>query len=114
MEDINLDNIPKDLDEAIMRLNIEFDDSTKKSIKAMNEMDFVCDLHFSTGTWIRNNWGLWSNSALSKYFNSLGIQHHDDITSVILICYYRHLRNEDYGLDKQIQYYKAYWMNKQH
>ena len=111
MEDINLDNIPKDLDEAIVRLDIEFDDSTKKSIKAMNEMDFVCDLHFSTGTWIRNNWGLWSGSALSQYFNSLGIHHPDDMSSVVLTCYYRHLKQQNFELEKQLKYYQDYCGN---
>jgi len=100
--------IPKNLDETILQLDKEFDDSTKQSIIEMNEMDFICDLHFSTGMWIRNNWGLWGGADLTNYFNNLGGHHPDDMSSIILTCYYRHLKHQAYELDKQIRYYQDY------
>lgn len=105
----DMNSLPNNLEEAIIQLDKEFDDSTKLSIIEMEEMDFVCDLHFSTGTWIRNNWGLWSGSALSQYFYDLGLNHPDDMSTVILTCYYRHLKQQDFELDKQLKYYQDYW-----
>jgi hypothetical protein len=112
MESNDLINVPNNLDEAILQLDKVFDDTTKNEILKMNETDFTFDLHFSTGTWMRNNWGLWKGNNLTSYFNNLGIHHPDDMSSIILTCYYRHLKNEGYELDKQIQYYKEYWQNK--
>ena len=58
---------------------------------------------------MRNNWGLWKGSRLSKWFNSQGIKHTDDMSGVILVSYYRHLNGKPIELEKQIQYYKNYW-----
>ena len=72
------------------------------------EMD-VCTFHPGLGRWIRNNWGLWSGSKLSQWFNGKGIYHPDDMSGIILTSFHRHLNNRSIGLDGQIKYYQEYW-----
>lgn len=103
--------IPKDLDDCFLQLDSFWNDSIKNDIKANSENDFLTESHFGIGRWIRNNWGLWGEkgSRLSKYFNEKGAYHPDDISSVILTSYYRHLQNKPIELEKQISYYDFYW-----
>lgn len=101
--------IPKNLNEAISQLDILSTGKDKKDIFDMTEEEYTVSSHFSTGLWIRNGWGLWSGKELAKYFNKIGIFHPDDMSGIILCCYYRHLHNQDYKLVEQIKTYKNYW-----
>lgn len=104
---------PKNLDEAISQLDILLTEKKKKDIYDMTEKDYISNSHFSTGMWIRNNWGLWGGQELAKYFNALGIYHPDDMSGIILCSYYRHIHNQDYKLEEQIKYYQDYWKKSQ-
>ncbi|WP_243346019.1 DUF6794 domain-containing protein [Parabacteroides sp. FAFU027] len=104
---------PKNLDEAISQLDILLTEKDKKDIYDMTEKDYTTNSHFSTGMWIRNNWGLWGGQELAKYFNGLGIYHPDDMSGIILCSYYRHIHNQDYKLEEQIKYYQDYWKKSQ-
>ena len=83
--------------------------------KEAEEDDAVNQSHHGLGTWIRNNWGLWEeNGQLHEYFTKLGLHHPDDMSSVILKSYHRHLNHKELVLDEQIKYYIEYWKkNKQ-
>jgi hypothetical protein len=59
--------------------------------------------------WLRNNWGLWKGSRLSKWFNEKGIQAPDDMSGIILDSFWRHLNGKPLKLDEQIKYYQDYW-----
>ncbi len=104
---------PKNLEEAITQLDILFLDSTKNQIIDLSEQEFLARTHFFTGMWIRNNWGLWRGGKLAKYFNNLGIYHPDDMSSIILTSYYRHLHNQDLKVEEQIKFYQDYWKELQ-
>ena len=112
-QNIDKDYKPKNLNEAIAQLDILFSDTTKNQINNMTEEVYLANSHFSTGMWIRNNWGLWKGKELAKYFNGLGIYHPDDMSGIILTSYYRHLHNQDLKVDEQIKYYQDYWRNTQ-
>ncbi len=105
----DLKSKPQNLDEAIQQLDILFHDTIKHQIHEMTEDDFLANTHFSTGMWIRNNWGLWRGGKLATYFHELEIYHPDDMSSIILRCYYRHLHDKPYNLDEQIKFYHDYW-----
>ncbi|MFA9212625.1 MAG: DUF6794 domain-containing protein [Candidatus Methylacidiphilales bacterium] len=100
---------PKNLDEAVFQLEKIFHDTTKLKIMAMTEGQFISNFHFSLGIWIRNNWELWKGGELSKYFNSIGIFHPDDMSGIIMTSYYRHLKGIDRDLDKQVENYQDHW-----
>jgi hypothetical protein len=100
---------PKTLDEAVLQLEKMHHDTTKQRILAMTEAQFRGNAHFGLGLWMRNNWGLWKGTELSRYFNSIGISHPDDMSGIILTSYYRHLKGQDRELEKQVKHYQEYW-----
>ncbi|WP_051229773.1 DUF6794 domain-containing protein [Psychroserpens burtonensis] len=104
--------IPKNLKDAIEYLNCELSESDKTEFKNKEEDDAVTELHFGTGMGIRNGWELWKGkNQISRFFNSKGISHPDDISSIILTSFHRELNNKPIDLDSQIKYYKSYWEN---
>jgi hypothetical protein len=101
--------IPKNLEDALVTIDTQLNDSTKVKIKKMSEDDFIAEVHFGKGLQIRNNWNLWKGSRLSRYFNRKGIRHPDDMSGIILRSYYRRLQGKDIQLKAQIASAKAYW-----
>lgn len=69
---------PKNINDCIELINMQLNDSLKSVIKSWPEDEFVANVHMGYGLNLRNRWGLWGDSRLSKYFNDLGIFHPDD------------------------------------
>jgi len=103
--------IPENLDDALFYLNCKWSEENKEEFRNENERSAVGKLHHGTGMGIRNAWKLWAEekNSLVKYFNSLGIIHPDDMSSIILTSFHRQLNNVDIDLDTQIERYKKYW-----
>jgi hypothetical protein len=101
--------IPKDLEDCFIQINKILPDSVKQSMLTQDEHHFTSNMHFGLGLWMRNNWGLWKGSRLSKYFNDLGIYHPDDMSGIILDSYYRNSTGKEIKLEEQIKYYQNYW-----
>jgi hypothetical protein len=101
--------IPIDLNDCFKQMDIFWADSIKTQIREMTEDEFTAKAHFGIGMWLRNNWRLWGDSRLSKYFNDLGIFHPDDMSGIILTSYHRYLLGQDIKLGEQVNYYKEYW-----
>ncbi len=103
---------PRNIDEAIIIMDKAYSnkriysDKYKKEIYDMTESEFMTKSSFSTGLWIRYRWGLSQGTKLSTYFNQMGIYHPRDMSDIILLCYYRHLHNQDYDLNQLIKYYQ--------
>lgn len=67
-------------------------------------------LHHGLGQWIRNNWKLWEkDSVLTKYFQTLGLHHADDMSGLILDSFWHHLRNEPLDIEGQVKHYQDFW-----
>lgn len=104
------DYIPTDLNDATNFLNCVWSDTSKVAFKNKPEIDAVSELHFGTGLYMRNNWGLWAGkNSLYHFFKSKGIFHPDDMSSIILTSFHRTLNDTDIHLDEQIAEYKKYW-----
>ncbi|HEU5289504.1 MAG TPA: DUF6794 domain-containing protein, partial [Cyclobacteriaceae bacterium] len=69
----------------------------------------VMRLHFGFGMWMRNNWGLWTNSELKKTLIDSGFVHPDDMSTAILKSYHRHLHGKPLKLAEEAARYRAYW-----
>lgn len=104
---------PANLEKAVIQLTKILSDTTQQKILSMTEEEFLRGSHLGLGMWIRNNWGLWRVGKLAKEFNTKGIFHPDDMSGIILKCYYRQLHNQDWKLDEQIKFYQNYWKETQ-
>lgn len=104
---------PINLEEAVIQLTKILPDTTQQKILSMTEDEFLGGSHFGLGMWIRNNWGLWRGGELAKEFNHKGIFHPDDMSGIILKCYYRQLHSQDWELDEQIKFYQNHWKETQ-
>lgn len=103
--------IPTNLDECFEELKSIL--STEVQIAIIKMPDGPIGLHHGVGTWLRNNWKLWQpDSVLSKYFQTLGLHHADDMSGLILDSFWHHLRSEPLDIEGQVKKYKEYW-NKQ-
>ena len=103
-------HIPKDLEDCFAELKRLLPKEDVQAMRKGTEADMI-QYHHGLGTWIRNNWGLWRGSALSKWFNKQGIQHPDDMSGIILDSFWRHLNSKPIKLDEQIKGYQEYWEN---
>jgi hypothetical protein len=95
---------PKNLNEALEWFNIHL---SRKAIEQIRETTDGC--HFGLGMNLRNEWGLWYDSPLAQYFNSIGIYNADDMSGIILESYHRLLNGLPINLDEQVKSYKEYW-----
>jgi len=59
--------------------------------------------HLSLGTWMRNSWGLWGGSRLSKWFNRHGIDNPEDMSGILLTSFWRSLHKKPLLLEAQIK-----------
>ena len=58
--------------------------------------------------YLRNIWGLWSDTKLSKNLHKMEILLPDDITGIILNCYQRKLKNENIRMEEQLKYLSGF------
>ena len=100
--------VPKDLNDCFFELERLLPNSEIGKIKNSTESEMI-KYHLGLGMWIRNNWGLWRGSQLSKWFNEKGIYHPDDMSGIILDSFWRHLNKKPISLKKQINRYQEYW-----
>lgn len=104
---INLDKVPKNLNEAVDLLN-GLEESDKNFLKANGSVS----VHFGLGMWLRNNWSLWEKETpIVLWFNKYGIYHADDISSIILEAFVAKLRDEQYDMQPTIDKFRKHWEN---
>jgi len=102
--------MPENLEESISYFQNEWTSSELSSFKNKLEYEAIAEAHFGAGLWIRNTWIKGNrNVPLANYFTSLGINHPDDISSIILRSLHRKLNNRIIDVEKQVESYKAYW-----
>jgi len=100
--------VPKDLDDCFAELKRILPKEEIEKMKSGPEKDMI-RYHFGLGMWLRNNWGLWKGSRLSKWFNDKGIRHPDDMSGIILDSFWGHLNGKPTGLEEQVKHYQDYW-----
>ncbi|MEK6829872.1 MAG: DUF6794 domain-containing protein [Nanoarchaeota archaeon] len=106
---------PNNLSECFEHLDKIISESEDADwFKSTDEEDAVIQSHHGLGRWIRNNWGLWSkDSKLFEYLSKLGLHHPDDMSSIILKSYHRHLNKKELGLDEQVKHYIDFWKEQE-
>jgi hypothetical protein len=98
--------IPSDLQDCFRELDVMLPANLLASIRVCEEEDLM-QHHFGMGIWMRNNWGLLSDwSRLKQYFDNLGVNNADSMSSLILGSYWRYLNGCPIELSRQIVYNK--------
>jgi len=105
--------IPEGLEGCLARLADRPGRNGRERFKSWPEEDVVGRTHFGLGLWMRNNWGLWSDSPLGRHFNEMGIFHADDMSAIIILSHHRRLNGKDIGLAEQVAFYKNWWKGRQ-
>ena len=101
--------IPEDLNDAILILMTD-NMAHLEEIKKMSEEEFEARAHHSMGRGLRNAWALWMDeNAITKWFSSIGINHGDDRSAIIITSFYRQIKGLDINLEEQVEHYKAFW-----
>jgi hypothetical protein len=103
---LNLDVVPKNLEEAIGLL--------AEAVQNIDERSAFLDpvgLHMNFGMYLRNNWSLWDKETIlvQWFVKNLGIIHADDISSTILEGVAACFRGEEFDPKKHVEFYKEYW-----
>lgn len=101
-------NPPTTLSEALDRLERTLPAATIREMSDGTELDMV-KYHFSVGLWMRNYWGLWARGPLSRHLRALGLRHPDDMSGLILTCFWRRLHGKPLGVEEQVARYEEYW-----
>ncbi len=100
--------VPISLEDAFVELRKMLPPQAIEKMRSGTEEEMSL-YHLSLGMWIRNNWGLWGGSRLSKYFNGLGLHHPDDMSALILSTFWCHLNSKPLRVQERIAEYQAYW-----
>lgn len=99
--------IPKNLEDSFVELNRMLHPKFIEKFKNGGK-DEIAKQHFGLGLWMRNNWGLWANSRLAEFFMERGLNHPDDMSSIILSNFQLRLNGKPLEVEKQIAYFKEY------
>lgn len=104
---------PTDLKGAFDRLDHTLSPAQRAQLlDAPTEKGAVALAHHGLGTWMRNEWGLWSGEGpLHDYFAELGLWHAEDMSGVILASYWRYHHGLPLEVDRQVVDYLEYWAN---
>jgi hypothetical protein len=91
--------IPRNLRESFTQLDRLLPDTIKQRLRHPDPEYGLAGFHMGLGLWMRNNWQLWGGSRLQQYLQTLGIQHPDNMSGVILTTYSEYLTGKP--LDEQ-------------
>lgn len=108
--------IPNNINECFIELDSIFSKSPQELelFKKEEETTAVALAHHGIGRWIRNNWGFWTKtSKLYNTMNDMQLWHPDDMSSVILKSYHRHINNKEINLKEQIDHYINFWAEEE-
>lgn len=98
---------PQTLEEAFVVLEQIFAKEELQRFRESSEEELSL-YHFTWGMLMRSTFGLWRGSALSHYFNELGIRHADHMSGIIVATFWRHLHGEPLRFDEVLQPLRDY------
>ncbi len=101
--------IPTDLDDAHRELQRLLTAKEIQHIKTMHSQSGMIEYHMGLGLWLRNNWGLWHESRLARYFDQLGIYHADDMSGLILETFWCKLHDQPFKIEDRASESQEYW-----
>ncbi len=82
--------VPKTVDEAISILEKILSDEDREYLLENGAIS----MHDSLGRWIRNEWGLWTDSELKNELRKKGFEHPDDMSNYIIEEFIKYWNNK--------------------
>jgi hypothetical protein len=107
------EHIPNTLDEAYLSLDASLKPEDRLAFMQRPEREAVMEAHYAVGLYIRNQWLRSGKSALVKLLHEKGAQSLDDMSSMILHSYWRHLNGKPIQLNEQGACYRKWWSEQQ-
>lgn len=101
---------PQTFEEAVSKIKEDILDSKEyPGILQGSAEDIAISVHSGYGRHIRNEWGLWAGSPLKDELSKMGLQHPDDMSSVLIVSAVRDLKNQPRNIEQMIAKYDTYW-----
>lgn len=95
--------IPTDLEDAFVQLEKLAPAESLQFYRDQKEDEVVRNLFPKLGRWIILNWGFEGGSRMSHYLRNQGIYLPDDMSTVIMRSWHRHLNHLPIDLEGQVQ-----------
>src|SRR5690606_9297232 len=102
-------NENKPLFDAISNIEKQLSKNNLDEFAKKEESKALVDIHFGYGMTLRNEIRSDKDSVLLKYFNSKGIFHLDDMSSIVFKTLHRKHNSKKIDLEKQIQEKIKFW-----
>jgi hypothetical protein len=102
-------DVPNTLPQAFAALDQKLNSQQRDVFKTTPEATAVVRAHMSLGLYIRNTWFRSGHSKLPAQLHSLGAQSLDDMSSVVLVSYWRHLNGKPLKVEEQCACYAKWW-----
>ena len=96
-------NTPATLKEAMMRLEKEIRSEDAEMIRNLGDNNGGM-FHFGFGMGLRNSWGLWENSRISRHLYSRGIEVGDGASGVIIRSFIKYMQGKEWELEVEKKY----------
>lgn len=94
--------IPRDIPDAMLRLDGLTDEAAREKLKKIDERTMAKKLFFGLGRWMEYNWNFQEGSRISHVLRKKGLTYTEDMTTVMLILYHRHVMGKELDADKLI------------
>ena len=104
---------PNTLDEAFAALDALLSPADRHSFMHKSEGQATLDAHFSLGMYIRNEWFRHGGSTLPGELYAAGARSLDDMSSMVLTSYWRHLNGKPIKLREQGSCYERWWKEQE-
>jgi len=106
------DPVPNTLEEAFVVLDQKLSPEARERFRRTPEEEAVTSMHMSLGMYIRNQWFRAGDSKLPGALRAVGARHMDDMSSIILTSYWRHLNGKPLQLEQQGECYRRWWQEQ--
>jgi len=106
--------VPRDLAEAQENLARHLsarDIARFRAMKSESEIYQVVDIPFLI--WFTNEWGLWGNPPLTRYFKRLGVTQPHDMVGIVAQTYWCKLHGRPFRLREKIAFIRGYYAEQE-
>lgn len=91
------------LDDCIGEIDRLWDNARKETARQQSEAEFVSAQKSGLGSWMQARWDLEGTNVLTQYFHGQGVVSVDEMKTVVLRGYHRHLNQAPVTISELVQ-----------